>query len=101
MNSGFGDDVCVETIAEVDRVDVVTVTNLACVQQDAGDNMSHALRSTQMQAPKLNSPFQITVHNREEHLEEQVDGVYQHRQQVQPCFASHCEGSVCSVARMS
>ena len=38
------------------------------------------------------SPFEITVHNREEHLEEEVDGVDQHRQQVKPCFARHhCE----------
>jgi hypothetical protein len=25
-------------------------------------------------------PFQVAVHNREEHLEEKVDGIYQHRQ---------------------
>lgn len=37
-------------------------------------------------------PFQITVHDGEEDLEEQVDGVYQHRQQVQPCLARHCRG---------
>jgi hypothetical protein len=29
---------------------------------------------------QMYSPFQIAVHNREEHLEKQVDGVYQHRQ---------------------
>jgi hypothetical protein len=34
-------------------------------------------------------PFQITVHNGEKHLKEQVDGVDQHRQQEQPCFARH------------
>jgi hypothetical protein len=44
-----------------------------------------------------NSPFEITVHNREEHLEEEVDGVDQHRQQVKPCFAGHhCEFDVAS-----
>lgn len=40
------------------------------------------------------SPFQVTVHNGEEHLQEEVDGVYQHRQQVQPCFAGHCTNCV-------
>lgn len=40
-----------------------------------------------------NSPFQVTVHNREEDLKEEVDGVYQHRQQVQPCFARHLDES--------
>ena len=38
----------------------------------------------------LYSPFKIAVHDSEEDLEEEVDGVYQHRQQVQPCFAGHC-----------
>lgn len=36
-----------------------------------------------------NSPLQITVHDREEDLEEQVDGVDQHRQQIEPRFAGH------------
>jgi hypothetical protein len=42
------------------------------------------------------SPFQVTVHDGEEHLEEEVDGVYQHRQEVQPCFARHCESFLCT-----
>ena len=37
------------------------------------------------------SPFQVTVHDSKEHLKEEVDGVYQNRQQVQPCFAGHLE----------
>jgi len=57
MNGGFGNDVRVEAIAEVDGVDVIT--------------------------------FQIAVHNGEEHLKEQVDGIDQYRQQVQPCFPGH------------
>lgn len=47
----------------------------------------------------LHSPFQIAVHNREEDLKEQVDGIYQHRQQVQPRFTSHFGGFVNSVVR--
>lgn len=34
--------------------------------------------------------LKITVHDREEDLEEQVDGVDQHRQQVEPRFTRHC-----------
>lgn len=36
-----------------------------------------------------NVPFQIAIHNGEEHLQKQVDGVDQHRQQVEPRFAGH------------
>jgi len=40
-------------------------------------------------------PFQIAVHNREEDLQKEIDGVYQHRQQVQPCFTRHFENRSC------
>ena len=40
----------------------------------------------------LDVPFEIAVHDGEEDLEEEVDGVDQHRQQVQPRFARHCGG---------
>ena len=36
-----------------------------------------------------NIPFQITVHNSKEDLQKQVDGVDQHRQQVEPGLARH------------
>lgn len=88
----FGDDVGVETVAEVDRVDVVTGVKLAC----ARDTVFAALRrGSPRSGARPHSqgrwfvPFQVAVHNREEDLEEEVDGVYQHRQQVQPCFARH------------
>jgi len=35
--------------------------------------------------------FQIAVHDGEENLEEEVDGVYQHSQQIEPCFSRHDE----------
>ena len=44
------------------------------------------------------SPFQVAVHYGEEHLEEEVDGIYQDRQQVQPRFARHVESLMCCVA---
>lgn len=34
-------------------------------------------------------PFEIAVHDGEEDLEEQVDGIYQHGEEVQPRFARH------------
>lgn len=39
-------------------------------------------------------PFQITVHDGEEHLQEQVDGIDQHRQKEQPRFARHHAGGL-------
>lgn len=57
MDGGFGNDVGVEAVAEVDRVDVVTL--------------------------------EIAVHDSEEDLEEEVDGVYNDREEVQPRFARH------------
>jgi len=59
VDGGFGDDVGVEAVAEVDGVDVVT--------------------------------FQIAVHDGEEDLKKEVDGVYQHGQQIEPCFSRHHE----------
>lgn len=35
MDSGFGDDVGVQAVAKVDRVDVVAGAELACAQQGA------------------------------------------------------------------
>jgi len=57
LNSGLRDDVGIEAVAEIDRVDIVT--------------------------------FQIAVHDGEEDLEEEVDGIYQDCQQIEPCFARH------------
>ena len=37
----------------------------------------------------MNAPFQIAVHNSKEDLQEQVDGIDQDRQQIEPCFARH------------
>lgn len=57
VDGGFGNDVSVEAVAEIDGVNVIAL--------------------------------QIAVHDGEEDLEEQVDGIDQHRQQKQPCFARH------------
>jgi len=57
VHRGFRDDIGVETVAEIDRINVVT--------------------------------FQVAIHDREENLQKQVDGIDQYRQQVQPCLAGH------------
>jgi hypothetical protein len=67
----FGDDVGVEAVTEIDRVDVVAAARL---DWRALGNLSALTRD------RMYSPLQIAVHDGEEHLEEEVDGVYQHRQ---------------------
>lgn len=91
VHGGFGDDVGVETVAQVDRVDVITAFERAPVSnlQVRPRELDTSFASRE----EANSPFQIAVHDGEEHLEEEVDGVDQHRQQVEPRFAGHdgCE----------
>lgn len=64
----LGDNVGVESVAEVNGVDVVT--------------------------------FQVTVHDSEEDLQEEVDGVDKHRQQEQPSFSGHHLGLKCERATL-
>ena len=52
MDTGLGDDVHVQAVAEIDGVDVVA--------------------------------FQVRVYDREEHLQEEVDGIEQDREEEQP-----------------
>lgn len=86
VDGSFRDDIGVETVAQVDRVDVVAVREGARVS-----DIPRRARELKISAAscKKDSPFQITVHDGEEHLEEQVDGIDQHRQQVEPRFARH------------
>ena len=67
MDTGFGDDVHVQAVAEIDRVDVVA--------------------------------FQVRVHDREEDLKEEVDGIEQDREEEQP--ASVLAGAQWYVCGMS
>lgn len=75
MDAGFGDDIGVQSIAEVDGVDIIA--------------MQHRISEVFVQAKTGDAPFQIAVHYREEYLEKEVDGVYEYREEVQPCFARH------------
>lgn len=117
MDGGFGDDVGVETVAEVNGVDVVTVGKRVSLRASNPLDPAQSIASacfildvfppaprTLAEAPspyfiphtrprqppdqtRPHSPFQITVHDSEKHLQEQVDGVNQHRQQIKPRFA--------------
>jgi hypothetical protein len=115
MYGGFRDDVCVEAVAEIDGVDVVTTskgdTKLACalgcgvagkpeqvafVHDESGRIVSLSIggRANNLVIQLGNvayAPFQIAIHDGEEDLEEQIDGVYQHGQQIEPCFSRHHE----------
>lgn len=98
--SGLGDDVRVEPVAEIDWVDVVTTDEfisaccwycmlhkeaVASVLGRPHSGSGRAARKEGMQS----LPFQIAIHDREEDLEEEVDRIYQHGQQIQPCFSRH------------
>lgn len=76
MHSSLGDDIGVQAVAEVDRIDVVAVN-------------AHVSRSLDKRAMEEALPLKITVHDREKDLQEQVDGVDQHREEVQPRLARH------------
>lgn len=93
MDGSFGNDVGVEAVAEIDRIDVVTV--YICQRMFAPSGLIRPLRWMQPYEPGLLGlyiPFEIAVHNGEEDLEKEVNGVYQHRYEVQPCFSRHHEG---------
>ena len=104
MDTSLRDDVHVKTVAQVDRVDVVTARGDRISQVSVVSRMRRYFQSTDRNKANdqerlnrsifivrvtWNSPFEIAVHDGEEHLEEEVDGIDQYRQQVQPRFTRH------------
>jgi len=87
VDGGFGDDVGVEAVAQVDRVDVVTEKGRRVLVRPSDSRQS--FRRAPKGEKQRDSPFQIAVHDGEEHLKEEVDSVDQHRQQVEPGLAGH------------
>lgn len=68
VDTGLGDDVHVQAVAEVDRVDVVA--------------------------------FQVRVHDGEEHLQEEVDGIEQNGQEEKPaCVLAGAQWYTCGISR--
>lgn len=94
MDSGFGNDVGVETVAEIDGVDIVAGANISSdtEAEDAEDAVVYRCLKPHNAKWGINSPFQIAVHDSEENLKEEIDGIYQHRQEVQPRFTGHFVG---------
>lgn len=93
MNGRFGNDVGVQTVAEVNGINVVAGARSVNIQLQQSRKREHPPSPlTVIDFTQANhSPFQITVHDREKDLKEQIDGIYQHRQQIQPSFTSHFE----------
>ena len=98
MDGGFGNNVGIEAVTEVDGINVITVADCwsalstdPTVQEDMDGIFATWGRNAKLQRHKrgMDSPFQVAVHDREEDLKEQIDRVYQDCQQVQPCFAGH------------
>jgi len=91
VNRGFRDDVGVEAVAKIDRINVVTscharLARVLCyahcspffrawhssivMRQNFGNPPARWSGQT-----KGHSPLQIAIHDREENLQEQVDGI--------------------------
>lgn len=104
VDGSFGDDVGVETVAQVDRIDVVTARGDEISQVSVISGMRRHLQLIDWKVSCIardqfnlhcqdggtrNSPLEIAVHNGEKHLKEEVDGIDQYRQQIQPRFTRH------------
>lgn len=89
MNRSFRNDICVQTVAKVDWVDVITVVKPVLAKSNmlnkglgiSKRRLDSHLENKIVQIGKR-SPLKITVHNSKEDLQKQVDGIDQHRQQV-------------------
>ena len=82
MHRSLGDNVCVEAVAEVDRVDVVTMSSQLSTHSLFGSRPGACCAKNPGSRGGGNSPLEITVHDGEEDLQEQVDGIDNDRQQV-------------------
>ena len=94
MDGGFRNDVVVESVAKVDWVDIVTGRSRISIKGFRGliplDGKIFFVRlerPVQWQGRSGFVPFQIAVHYCEEDLQKEIDSIYQHRKQVEPCFA--------------
>lgn len=101
MDGGFGDDVRVQPVAEVNGIDVIAKINVSFSSRLCSDSPNEVFdlgagHEGKAEGEKKGTlvvgeaaPFEIRVHDREEDLEEEVDGVDQDGEEVQPCFAGH------------
>lgn len=99
MDGHLRDDVSIEPVAEVDRVDVVTKRlNISQRSIDRSEQkrscrqhhrLGANLRPRSLCSKQVDIPLQIAVHDGEEHLQEQIDGIYDYRKEVEPRLARH------------
>jgi hypothetical protein len=104
VDGDFGNDVRVQAVAEVDGVDVVATRTNALAshrmngserrqqRRDVAESLSNYCRPPRTPPPEAHHhclllsedsvPFQIAVHDGEEHLEEEVDRIYDDGEQV-------------------
>lgn len=83
MHRRLGDDIRVEAVAKVDRVDVITVrTQSVPVHSEKRRIYAPVHHWTREETGKASIPFQVAVHDREEDLKEQVHRVDQHGEKV-------------------
>jgi len=100
MDGHLGDNVSIEPVAKVDRVDVVTKRldpnqrsivrskqKRSCRQQHHWPGAN--LRPRSLCSNQVDIPLKITVHDGEENLQEQIDGIYDDRKEVEPRFTRH------------
>lgn len=82
VDSSLGYDVCVEPVAKVYRIDVVTRSVLAAalthgIMMRSGSLRGNAHPKRIMQGRSGDIPFQVAVHDRKEHLQKQVHCIKQ------------------------
>lgn len=85
-------DVCIESITEVDWIDIVTALKTFCQRiNNQRLRIEHKTwRKAQMgRAIEDGSPLQIAIHDGEKDLKEKIHGIDKYREEVQPCFTGH------------
>lgn len=85
-------DVRIESITEVDWIDIVTALKTFCQRiNNQRLRIEHKTwRKAQMgRAIEDGSPLQIAIHDGEKDLKEKIHGIDKYREEVQPCFTGH------------
>lgn len=86
MHSSFWDDISVESITEINGIDVVAAwKQIEWVSR-------HRVMSGKRRRKRKDIPLQITIHDREEDLKEEVHGIDEDREEVEPGFTRHVDG---------
>lgn len=68
MHRSLGDNVCVQAVAKVDRVDVVTTSSQISMHSVSSPHLGAPCAENSRPSQEGNSPLEITVHDSEEDL---------------------------------